>query len=107
MVVRGGYGIVYDPLTGIEQDWKGISNFWPAIGSGFTNAPTNQLGQPLTTVEQTFSTVGHSVTPALSLDSNQLVHGPASQGCAVATVESRNPAPDGRELSSLSRVRWQ
>jgi Carboxypeptidase regulatory-like domain/TonB dependent receptor len=58
MVVRGGYGIVYDPLTGIEQDWKGLSNFWPATGSGFTNAPTNQLGQPLTTVEQTFSTVG-------------------------------------------------
>ena len=58
MVVRGGYGIVYDPLTGIEQDWKGFSNFWPATGSGFTNAPTNQLGQPLTTVEQTFSTVG-------------------------------------------------
>ena len=58
MVVRGGYGIVYDPLTGIEQDWKGFSNFWPATGSGFTNAPINQLGQPLTTVEQTFSTVG-------------------------------------------------
>jgi len=57
-VVRGGYGIVYDPLTGIEQDWKGLSNFWPATGSGFTNAPTNQPGQPLTTVEQTFSTVG-------------------------------------------------
>lgn len=58
MVVRGGYGLVYDPLTGIEQDWKGLSNFWPATGSGFTNAPTNQLGQSLTTVEQTFSTVG-------------------------------------------------
>src|SRR6266446_5510436 len=58
MVVRGGYGIVYDPLTGIEQDWKGFSNFWPATGSGFTNAPVNQLGQPLTTVEQTLSTVG-------------------------------------------------
>ena len=57
-VVRGGYGIVYDPLTGIEQDWKGFSNFWPATGSGFTNAPVNQLGQPLTSVEQTFSTVG-------------------------------------------------
>src|SRR6266849_1804872 len=58
MVIRGGYGIVYDPLTGFEQDWKGFSNFWPATGSGFTNAPTNQLGQPPTTVEQTFSTVG-------------------------------------------------
>jgi Carboxypeptidase regulatory-like domain len=58
MIVRGGYGIVYDPLTGIEQDWKGLSNFWPATGSGFTNAPINQLGQPLTTVEETFSTVG-------------------------------------------------
>jgi hypothetical protein len=58
MVFRGGYGIVYDPLTGIEQDWKGLSNFWPATGSGFTNAPINQLGQPLTSVEQTFSTVG-------------------------------------------------
>jgi hypothetical protein len=57
-VVRGGYGIVYDPLTGIEQDWKGLAGFWPATGSGFTNAPINQLGQPLTTVEQTFSQVG-------------------------------------------------
>jgi hypothetical protein len=57
-VVRGGYGIVYDPLTGIEQDWKGLAGFWPATGSGFTNAPINQSGQPLTTVQQTFSQVG-------------------------------------------------
>src|SRR5216684_2126460 len=53
-----GYGIFYDPLTGIEQDWKGFSNCWPATGSGFTNAPVNQFGQLLTTVDQTFSTVG-------------------------------------------------
>ena len=63
MVIRGGYGIVYDPLTGIEQDWKGLSNFWPATGSGFTNAPTNQLGQPPTTVEETFSQVGTLLPP--------------------------------------------
>jgi len=32
IVVRAGYGLVYDPLMGIEQDWKGISGSWPATG---------------------------------------------------------------------------
>ena len=58
MVVRGGYGIIYDPLTGIDQDWAGFENTWPSTGASFLGAPINQLGQPLTAVEQTFSTVG-------------------------------------------------
>jgi hypothetical protein len=53
-VLRGGYGIVYDPLTGIEQDWKGIGGSWPATGSVFKLTPTNQVGQTLTPIETTF-----------------------------------------------------
>ena len=57
-VVRGGYGIIYDPLTGIDQDWAGFENTWPSAGSSFLGAPINQMGQPPTTVEQTFSSIG-------------------------------------------------
>ena len=56
-VVRAGYGLVYDPLMGIEQDWKGISGSWPATGSVFALTPINQIGQPLTRIEQTFGQV--------------------------------------------------
>jgi hypothetical protein len=58
-VVRGGYGIVYDPLTGMDQDWKGFLGSWPAAGGGWSIQSWNQtLGQPLTTLEQTFGRVG-------------------------------------------------
>jgi hypothetical protein len=53
-VVRAGYGVIYDALMGMEQDWKGISGSWPATGSVFALTPVNQLGQPLTPIEQTF-----------------------------------------------------
>jgi Carboxypeptidase regulatory-like domain/TonB dependent receptor-like, beta-barrel len=59
--VRGGYGIMYDPLTGIEQDWKGLAGSWPAASGLFQNLSVNQLGQPLTTIEQTFG----QATPSL------------------------------------------
>ncbi|MGA7925344.1 MAG: carboxypeptidase-like regulatory domain-containing protein [Candidatus Sulfotelmatobacter sp.] len=65
-VVRAGYGIVYDSLMGFEQDWKGIANSWPATGGVFNNVPLNQLGQPLTTVEQTFGQAASLALPGPS-----------------------------------------
>lgn len=64
MVVRGGYGLVYDDLTGMEQDWKGISGTWPAVGSVSGSVALNQLGQPLSTTEQNFATVGVALPSA-------------------------------------------
>jgi len=65
-VVRAGYGIVYDALMGMEQDWKGISGSWPATGSVFALTPINQLGKPLTPIEQTFGQVGAAALPGPS-----------------------------------------
>ncbi len=64
MMVRGGYGIVYDPLMGIEQDWKGISGSWPGTGSVFSLTPLNQVGQPLTPIESTVGQTGFSLPDA-------------------------------------------
>jgi hypothetical protein len=65
-VVRAGYGVVYDALMGMEQDWKGISGSWPATGSVFSLTPINQLGKPLTPIEQTFGQVGAAALPGPS-----------------------------------------
>jgi hypothetical protein len=45
-------------LTGIGQDWKGILGSWPAASGGWSIKPWNQLGQPLTPIEQTFGAAG-------------------------------------------------
>lgn len=58
MVVRGGYGVIYDPLTGIDQNWTNCENCWPSTGSSFLGVPINQTGQSPTTVQQTFGMVG-------------------------------------------------
>jgi hypothetical protein len=55
--VRAGYSLVFDPLTGIEQDWKGILGSWPAAGGDWSIASWNQLGQSLTPIEQTFGRI--------------------------------------------------
>jgi hypothetical protein len=65
-VVRGGYGIVYDPLMGFEQDWKGIAGSWPSAGGVFANTALNQPGQPLTLIESTFGQVGALALPGPS-----------------------------------------
>lgn len=65
-VLRAGYGIVYDPLSGFEQDWKGMAGYWPATGSVFAQTSLNQLGQPLTTVEATFGQPGAIALPGPS-----------------------------------------
>lgn len=64
MVVRGGYGIVYDDLTGMEQDWKGLGGSWPAVGSVDNSVSINQLGQPLSPIEDNFATVGVALPAA-------------------------------------------
>jgi hypothetical protein len=61
---RGGYGIMYDPLTGIEQDWKGLTGSWPAASGLFQNLSVNNVGQPLTTIEQTFGQASPSLPSA-------------------------------------------
>jgi hypothetical protein len=61
MVLRGGYGIVYDPIMGFEQDWKGFAGSWPATGSVTASTAINQLGAPATPIEGTFSSVGRAV----------------------------------------------
>ncbi len=64
MVVRGGYGIVYDDLTGMEQDWKGDSGSWPDVGSVSGQVALNQLGQPLSPIEKNFATIGVALPAA-------------------------------------------
>jgi hypothetical protein len=64
MVVRGGYGIAYDDLTGMEQDWKGIAGSWPAVGSVSGMVALNQLGQPLSPIDENLATVGIALPAA-------------------------------------------
>lgn len=64
MVVRGGYGIVYDDLTGMEQDWKGIAGSWPAVGSVSASVALNGLGQSLSPIESNFATTGVALPAA-------------------------------------------
>jgi hypothetical protein len=63
-VVRGGYGIVYDPLSGLMQDWRGIAGSWPAASGEWSMLTYNQLGQPLTSIEQTFGKIGVALPSA-------------------------------------------
>jgi hypothetical protein len=58
MVVRGGYGITYDALMGMEQDWKGIAGSWPATGSLNPAVSLNQLGQTLSPIQDNLKVYG-------------------------------------------------
>lgn len=64
MVIRGGYGIVYDDLMGIEQDWKGIAGSWPDVGSVSASVALNGLGQPLSPIEKNIATTGVALPAA-------------------------------------------
>jgi outer membrane receptor protein involved in Fe transport len=99
-VVTGGYGIVYDDLMGIEQDWKGFAGSWPATGSVTSSIATNQLGQGLTPIESTFSEVGHALPSAdpwsaVTWYMSPYIHDPRSQQYNV-TLE--------RELSGTTTL---
>ncbi len=48
-VLRIGYGIVFDQLTGVNQSWQG-SGGWPS-NNGFFE-PTNAIGEPVRFVEE-------------------------------------------------------
>ena len=48
-VLRTGYGIVFDQLTGVNQSWQG-SGGWPSNDSFFE--PTNAVGEPVRFIEQ-------------------------------------------------------
>jgi len=63
-VIRGGYGVVYDPLSGLDQDWKGIIAQWPAAGGGWSNLTWNAVGQPLTPIEKTYGLQGRALPTA-------------------------------------------
>ena len=47
-VLRVGYGIVFDQLTGVNQSWQG-SGGWPSNDSFFE--PTNAIGEPVSFIE--------------------------------------------------------
>jgi hypothetical protein len=64
MVVRGGYGIQYDGMTGIVQDWKGIAGSWPSNGSLFSFISLNQLGQPLSPIDENIATTAVALPAA-------------------------------------------
>src|SRR5260370_8041860 len=62
-VVRGGYGIVYDPLTGINHDWKGILGSWPAAAGGRALQKSKQNAQPPTSNHTTLRAARHTSPP--------------------------------------------
>ena len=55
-VLRAGYAMVYDTLSGISQNFSNSMNTWPDNGSVTTNY--NLPGQPLTTIQQAQSSIG-------------------------------------------------
>jgi len=63
-VVRSGYGIVYDPLMGVLQDWEGIKGEWPAAAGGWSLLSYNGLGQALTTIDETYGKIGQALPAA-------------------------------------------
>lgn len=84
-----GYGVVYDDLMGIEQDWKGFAGSWPATGSVTSSVAINQLGQASTPIESTFSEVGHSLPSsdpwsAVTWYMSPYIHDPRSQQYNIA-----------------------
>jgi hypothetical protein len=55
-VLRAGYAIVYDTLSGISQNFSNSMNTWPDNGSVNTNY--NLPGRSLTTIQQAQSSIG-------------------------------------------------
>jgi outer membrane receptor protein involved in Fe transport len=63
MVVRAGYGIVYDSLNGFAQTVQANIGAWPSVTN--SQSTVNAIGQPITTVAA-LDQAGASFTPAAS-----------------------------------------
>jgi hypothetical protein len=63
LVVRGGFGIVYDNWAGVLQTAQNISGLWPDIGqqeAANLNAPTAASPTPTVTAQNPFAIAGNN-----------------------------------------------
>jgi hypothetical protein len=63
LVVRGGFGIVYDNWAGVLQTAQNISGLWPDIGqqeAANLNAPTSASPTPTVTAQNPFAIAGNN-----------------------------------------------
>jgi hypothetical protein len=63
LVVRGGFGIVYDNWAGVLQTAQNISGLWPDIGqqeAANLNAPTSSSPTPTVTAQNPFAIAGNN-----------------------------------------------
>jgi len=67
LVVRGGFGIVYDNWSGVLQTAQNISGLWPDIGqqeAANLNAPTSASPTPTVKAQNPFAIANNSFFPA-------------------------------------------
>ena len=81
-VVRVGYGIVFDQLTGVNQSWQG-SGGWPS-NDGFFE-PTNAVGEPVRFIEELRNKLGSPLP------------GPQPWGNTCWCVDHNNKRPFGHQ----------
>ena len=77
-VLRLGYGIVFDQLTGVNQSWQG-SGGWPS-NDGFFE-PTNAVGEPVRLVDELRNKLGSPLPGAQ----------PWGDTCWCVDQNSKNP----------------
>ena len=61
-VLRGGWGIIYDVFSGLEQEMTNMQGAWP--NSNRFNGTFNLLGDPLTTVQQAINSKNNPLPDA-------------------------------------------
>ncbi len=81
-VLRVGYGIVFDQLTGVNQSWQGIGG-WPS-NTGFFE-PSNAPGEPVRLVEELRTKLGSPLP------------GPQPWGDTCWCVDHNNKNPVGHQ----------
>jgi hypothetical protein len=62
IAVRGGYGLVFDTLTGLSQTFSNSMNSWPASGS--SSPSFNNPGSPLITVDKAQTSIASALPGA-------------------------------------------
>ncbi len=82
-VVRVGYGIVFDQLTGVNQSWQGGIGGWPDNGGFFE--PTNAVGEPVRFVDELRNKLGSPLP------------GPQPWGDTCWCVDHNNKRPFGHQ----------